>query len=366
MKFILALALIVSSMFAHAVNIPNQTQITYYYFDHNQTQNGLTDVQMDVRWLKEPDSNWGYYAQFFFTFQADVGGYTGLQQDSYSPEKKKAIFSLWDKTRNHKVRTITPWCKRFDWEGDGAQCIIEFQWVAGRDYSFKVAKVDEGVHPGVQRWAATVVDTTTDKVTLIGILEQPNYGPYIGSGNINPHNMATTLEFYVGDRNAPCSAMPYFGLDWYGPFANGGNISAKHAVVDYKNGVGAGCDNVSTVATGPSSTRQEVGRDIRPSNKHLDNVRAQFNYQHYDRLDCLLNWVESAFPARQDFPGVYRRMSRMWEGHYYRDYTNTGRGFKYVGVKEGPDEMFYVDNDGVYHGIGHVSGYLNPTSECRK
>lgn len=33
MKFILVIALMISSFFSHAVNIPNQAQITYYYFN---------------------------------------------------------------------------------------------------------------------------------------------------------------------------------------------------------------------------------------------------------------------------------------------------------------------------------------------
>lgn len=356
MKFIYAMALALPSLAAQAVEIPNQHQISYYYFDANKYERaGLNDLQVDLKWLKEPDSNWGYYAQFFWRFQAENGAYTGLQQDSYSKEKKKAIFSIWDKDKSHKVRMVTSWCNRFDWEGDGAQCIIQFNWKAGRTYSFRVQKEEGGVN--AQRWASYVVDNVTDDKTLIGILEVPNYQSYKGSGNISPFGLATTAEFYDGDRNGPCASMPYMGLEWNGPFGNNSTASPMGMSIDYTGGVGAGCPNVSTMMMGPFATRQEVGPNISHTNRNGDNLFAPNNKAKIDKMDCLFNWVETVFPAATGQREVRRLSSIQNSTKYMRDYRRGGRGFQ-LGADINTDEALFVDDSGARYSLGDMKQYL--------
>lgn len=355
MKFIYATTLALCSFAAQAVSIPNQVQITRIAFDGGKYHNsGLSDLQIDVNWLKEPDSNWGYYAQFFWQFQAEHGAYTGLQQDSYSKEKKKAIFSIWDKSSGHKVKMVSPWCRRFDWEGDGAQCIIQFNWKAGRIYSFRVQKESGGEG---QRWASYVVDNVTDDKTLIGVLEVPNYLNYRGSGNISPYNLATTMEFYDGDRSAPCSGMPYFALEWNGPFANNSTASPFAASTDYTGGVNAGCPNVNNILAGPFATRQEVGPNVTHSNRNGENLFAPNNKAKIDKMDCLFNWVETAFPAATGQREV-RRLSSIQNGtKYMRDYRRNGRGFQ-LGADINTDEVFFLDDAGGRYSLGDMKQYL--------
>lgn len=360
MKLIYATTLALCSFAAQAVNIPNQTQITRIAFDGGKYHNtGLNDLQIDVNWLREPDSNWGYYAQFFWQFQAENGAYTGLQQDSYSNEKKKAIFSIWDKSTGHKVKMVSSWCNRFDWEGNGAQCIIQYNWKAGRTYSFRVQKEVGG---DGQRWASYVVDNVTDEKTLIGVLEVPNYQSYRGSGNISPYNLATTMEFYVGDKNAPCSGMPYFGLDWNGPFANNGTASPFAALTDYTGGENAGCPNVNTIATGTFSSRQEVGSAIFHTNSNHENIFTHNAKGRYDDIDCLFDWVEALFPAATGQREV-RRLSAMKNMIYTRDYRRSGRGLQ-LGIVDRTDEAFFIDDNNVRYSLGDLKQYLQAVG-CR-
>jgi hypothetical protein len=356
MKFIYATTLALCSLTAQAVNIPNQHQITYYNFNQSQTGNGLQNLQIDLKWLKEPDSNWGYYAQFFWRFEAEVGAYTGLQQDSYSSEKKKAIFSIWDKDSGHKVKMVTPWCKRFDWEGDGAQCIIQFNWVAGRTYSFRVQKEAGGV--GGQRWASYVVDNVTDQKTQIGILEVPNYQGRAGSGDISTWGLATTAEFYVGDKNAPCSAVPYMGLEWNGPYGNDGKFTPYSTSTTYTGGVGAGCPNVNTQVIGPTAVRQEIGPGITNTNSNVVDLFRNVDRARYDTMSCLFTWIENAFPAATGQREV-RRLSSMKDGNYMRDYRRGGQGFQ-LGVVDRTGEVFFLDGSGARYSFGNMSQYVEP------
>lgn len=354
-KFIFAVVLLLTSVFAAAVPIPNQHQITYFHYNTYQVPNGLNDLQVDLKWLREPDSSWGYYAQFFWTFKAGNGAYTGLQQDSYSREKKKMIFSIWDKDSSHKVRMVSSWCNRFDWEGDGAQCISQYNWKAGRTYSFRVQKEPGGVSS--QRWASYVVDNTTDEKTLIGILEVPNYQNYHGSGNIETHNITTTAEFYEGDRSAPCSAVPYMGLEWNGPFGNNGTVTPYGNRVDYTVGVGAGCTNVNTTQTGPHSARQEIGPNIRTVTPNFTNTIKPINSERYDTMSCLFTWLENAFPAATGQREV-RRNSYMENGNYMRDYRRNGQGFQ-LGVVDKTNEVFFLDSSGMRGSFGNTDQYVS-------
>lgn len=368
--FIVGIAAMLSTA-ANAVTIPIHTQTTWFDFDAKETPSGFDAIDMHLTWLKEPDSDWGYYAQFWFWFEGGMGGYTGLQKDAYSIEKKKAIFSIWDKNGSIHAHPASPNCKYFGHEGLGAQCIPKFDWKADREYKFRVVRNAEPTASGRgQRWSAWIVDMVTGELFLIGQIDVDDVPGYKGYGNIANYGHAAVTEFYVGDAHVPCTEVPYFGLEWRGPYGNSGTVAPSKATQSYITGVGENCPNVNSVGTGPFTTKQEIGPGIVKTNKHNDSLWAKYNRNYYRELDCFFEWAERAFPdSFNNDKRFVPRISKSFDGHmYYRDYRDLDAKGNLVGqmlgVDVNTDIVHYTEPDGSFHQAGFASQYVRD-SGCR-
>lgn len=370
-SLVFALILAVTSLFsgiASAVTIPIHTQTTWYDFDNKETPAGFNSIDMHLTWLKEPDSDWGYYAQFWFWFEGGMGGYTGLQKDAYSLQKRKAIFSIWDKDKSVRAHPVSPHCKYFGHEGLGAQCIPKFDWKADREYKFRVVKNPERTMSGRgQRWDGWVIDMVTGEHFLIGQIDVDDVPGKKGYGNIATYGHAAVTEFYVGEAHVPCTEVPYFGLEWRGPFGDNATVAPTKAVQSYQTGVGENCPNVNSVGVGPFTTKQEIGPGIVKSNKHGDNLWARWNRNYFLEINCFFEWAEREFP--QSFNNDARhipRISKMFDGWmYYRDYRDHEYKGQMLGVDINTDNVYYTETDGSLHMAGRATQYIRDTG-CKR
>lgn len=368
-KFIFAIALALTSLVAHALEIPWHTQVTRYYMfgDQAHEKNGLTDVQTDVKILNEPDTTtkWGYYAQFFWAFQGNHTGkgYTGLRRENETRESKNAVFAIWDDSTGQAVKVISPHCFRSPTNGWHSRCVVEYPWVANRTYTLRVQKEAGGVDGA--RWGAYVFDTVTNAKTLIGVLEVPaDKTDPKNLGNIWPHSLAHANEFYYEGAGKSCADVPYFGIEWNGPFGNNQTRTASNTQVDYTDGVGAAankCTNIKTQNIGPFAIRQEVGPGISHTNAHGSDVGNWEAKKLLDPVDCVFNWVEKSFPAATNGTEEVRRSSYLVGGEYVRDYRVKGVGYK-LGITTIDKNLFISYSDGQRSVLGDVTQFYQATN----
>ncbi|MBB6558882.1 hypothetical protein HNP48_001546 [Acidovorax soli] len=231
-KVFLSLFAAVASLASQAqpMAVPIHTQIAEHYFED---QSPASMMEVDVNWETAPATGWGSYAQFYTRFQAGErsGAYMGLQQDDR--DGKKIIFSMWDASASHKVRPYAlPHCQRFSHEGNGAMCIMKFQWKPGVKY-----KLVMGIIPaktgdvGFTRWGGWLVDSAGVE-TFIGGYEVPDYNGLKGVGGLLPANILMVMEYYLAPSNVQCSSLPQQSLTWSGLRVNGSrapkNVYARY------------------------------------------------------------------------------------------------------------------------------------------
>lgn len=252
---------------ASALVIPIHSTYVSYDYDVNpqNAPQGFWNMDTHLTWKKEPISGWGYYAQMYFWFEAGVGGYMGLQKDNNG---KRAIFSMWDKKTG--AINATPAhsnCQRFGHEGAGTQCFaMNFNWEAGRDYKLRLWKgFNSSLTWEGNSWSAWVIDTVTGVETYIGTIHVDDAPGFIGYGNLSTSGHITTPEYYIGDLNATCDQLPYFGVEWKGPFMNNGSINPLSARVQYDTGMGTKCNNTNIQSKKPLSVTQEAGGKTVPT-----------------------------------------------------------------------------------------------------
>lgn len=364
-----AFVLAFTSLFAQAIETPWHTQIVRYYMfgDQEHERNGLENLQTDVKILQEPaDKSWGYYAQFFFAFQNGSYGYIGPRWDAVN-QRKWLVFAGWDST-NGEVKLINNGsnseCFRSTTNGLQSRCINYYEWKAGRTYTLRLEKASGGVDG--QRWAAYVMDVATDEKIHLGTFELPNNNAR--GNNISPHNMAHTNEFWQGGSGKTCADVPYYGIEWNGPFGNNLSRTASNSQVDYNDGDGArvnGCTNVNTqnllTQIGPFGLRQEVGPGISHTNTHGSDVGNFDVKKLVDPIDCVFNWVEKTFPAATIGTESIRRQSYLNGGQYVRDYRHGGNGFR-VGVNVSDLSLIFDYSDGQNTNLGNVTQYYEATN----
>lgn len=328
-KWIIVMLPLIGS-YANALQLPMHTQYLSYQTNSGAASEGFYNHDMHIKWHKEPDvSNMGFYAQFYFTFQAGTGGYTGLQQDRI--DGKKAIFSIWDVGNQQTAFPVASNCQRFGHEGTGTSCILPFQWKAGHEYKMRVWRISGNTNGSSEKWGGWAIDYVTGEETLIGIIEVKNSAGYSGYGGLTGSTIST-VEFYGANTAATnavtCGNMPYFGVTWNGPFSNNAFKTPDSVVNKYTTGIGTACpNNVNSVANAPFSATTETGATIRAVVPENTNLWKKYNLQSYREVDCLYNWGEQFMPAAfNQAQFKHRRISRSLFGYYYRDYRSDGDG----------------------------------------
>ena len=301
---------------AFGFSFPTQTQYSYYDYDSVKNPSGYTSMDTYLTWKSEPTSTWGYYAQNYFQFTSNIGGYYGLQKD---PNGKRAIFSMWDQTKGTVRATSThPNCKRFDHEGDGTMCFAPIQWKAGTEYRINITKSADG-----KNWTATLTDTSTNVKTVIGSINVGNASGFVGYGNLANNGHITTLEYYMGDSSATCNQMPYFGVGWRGPFMNNGTVNPMSVRPAFDNAMGTKCPNVNAYSNSLFSVTQESGASIVQTSTNWSLFWNYSDYLKYNKIDCFFNWAEKTYPqAFNQAQFTEKRVSKFTGEYYYRDYRN--------------------------------------------
>lgn len=112
------------------------------------------NLDMYIAWESAPDSGYIYPA-FQFFFQANQGGYMGIQLVG---DTKKAIFSIWDMSEGSgTAQPVTDICFRFGHEGSGTGCIIDYDWVEGREYRLRIWEINTDATG--ESWIGVIADT---------------------------------------------------------------------------------------------------------------------------------------------------------------------------------------------------------------
>jgi len=193
---------------------------TDYHFEPTSV---LDDLGMFVTWEMAPEFGWIYPA-FNFSFEVQQGGYIGLQLVG---NERKAIFSIWDLPgQPDSAIAVVAHGVRFGNEGEGAKCLIDFNWEAGREYCLQVASIEttsEGVF-----WEGTIHDAVSGDTTVIGRILLKNSMGFAGYGKLRPCAY-TFVEYFNGPMT--CENQPHSQVRWRGPMANGGAILASKANV---------------------------------------------------------------------------------------------------------------------------------------
>ncbi len=217
---------------------------TWYTFDHVSS---IYNLDIYTKWNESP-ANGAIFAAFQIGFQAGGGGYIGTQVNG---TKKLVLFSLWDMEENSASAQPTGNCGRFGGEGTGAQCLIEYNWVEGREYRLRIWALDSDSEG--ERWIATIYDTSTQVDTMIGIIKLLNSKGHKGYGWLTPYNLITWLEYFSGP--VQCTNQPYANVQWRGPYANNNTYTADNAVVTYASG----CDANNVTSPGRPLALHEAG-----------------------------------------------------------------------------------------------------------
>jgi hypothetical protein len=200
-----------------------------------------------ITWESAPVGEAYIYPAFQFLFQANQGGYIGIQMVGNT---KKAIFSIWDVDSNPgSAQPAWPSCGRFDWEGNGTWCIIDYNWVEGREYRLRLWAY--GPQADGESWIGAIYDTVTQQETTIGVIQLKNSNGYAGYGWLRPD--AHTFFEYFGGADA-CENQPYARVLWRGPFANAGSVFQGRAVVPAHV-----CDSTNVATRGYLTAVHEAG-----------------------------------------------------------------------------------------------------------
>lgn len=220
-----------SAVFAQEGAIPNT------YTDYTFAQNGpFNNLEMNITWEESPTCG-AVYPAFGFSFQASAGGYIGAQLVSTT---HKALFSIWDSgpyTQSAQPHPSTPQCHRFGHEGTGTMCLIDYEWIVGREYTLMVSPY-AALPTGGEDWRGEITDTVTGQSTLIGRIRLKNSNGFRGYGRLN--NRAYTFTEYFGSGwphcarpTNSCDPQPTTRVVWRGPSANNHRYYASGATNNY-------------------------------------------------------------------------------------------------------------------------------------
>lgn len=342
---------VVATLNSFAVTLP----VHHAYIDYSGKVNeAIYNHDIHLTWNKDPDaSKMGYYSQYAFYFDVGVVGYMGLQKDK---DGKKAIFSIWDKPNAISASPLMDWCRRFGHEGSGAQCIIPFEWKAGREYKMRVWKINE---PGAEKWGGWVVDYATGEETLIGVIGTQGYGGLTG------YSIAVIENYGPGDAGfLNCNYFKDLSVTWKGPYYNNGSKTAEQAYSRYTTGVGNSCEQQTSIETSSVGVVKMM-HDVGVVNKR-NTGGAIWDPQktaYISRYDCLFNWAERQMPDVFDQrPFRHRRLSTHVFNNYIRDYRDGGVGNALI-IDKLRNTVIVGRTDGSYEDMGEVDKWLKE-SQC--
>lgn len=253
----LGLAFLAVSLNASPASAARPGTHAYYAFDQPGMPTSFYNFDIYATWMAAPSSA-GIYPAFQFWFEQGAPGYLGTQLVGTT---KKATFSIWDVADHaHTALPIAWTCKRFgddvDVEGTGAQCIIDYAWIAGHEYRLRIWVL--GVVSGGQQWLATIQDTTTGLETQIGIIQLQNQPGHDGYGYLT--SGASFLEYFSGPDS--CNGQAHSQVRWRGPYGNNGTVSASRATVGLY-----GCSTHNDVTTtGEPVLFHEIGDTVSLTN----------------------------------------------------------------------------------------------------
>lgn len=218
---------------------------TDFHFDSG----AFDEIEMYLTWEVAPESGFIFPA-FNFSFEVDVhgraGGYIGLQLVGNA---RKAIFSIWDlPDQSQTALAMTFQGTRFGGEGEGAKCLIDFNWQLGREYRLGVRK--SAVDSEGAIWDGAVQDTVTSETTVIGRILVKNSSSFAGYGKLRP-SASVFVEYFRGPET--CDSQPHSRVLWRGPFANG-LIASKANVAHYSQ-----CVHNNVTSSGKSFVTHETG-----------------------------------------------------------------------------------------------------------
>ena len=220
-----------------------------------------------VKWDHNVPSSTGVYAAFNFAFQNGQGGYIGTQSDSNG---KHAIFSIWDDVDGSmSALGISSNCDRFGGEGVGARCLIDYPWIAGREYLMRIwvlAKVND-----TEQWLGVIKDTVTQVETTIGVISLRNSKGYLGYGWLTKTRISVFLERYVSDPAGGCASQPDAKVTWRGPYANNNSATAISALASFAH-YPTSCPNTNVWSTGAPFISTEDGGTTQRTTPEYTNV----------------------------------------------------------------------------------------------
>lgn len=245
----------VSASVTVTVSMPTALAHAYYNFP----QPGPFDnLDVYLKWDNDPvvTPQVGVYPGFSFSFQNGAAGFFGTLSDANG---KNSIFSIWDASSSViSALPIGANCVRFGNEGTGTSCYTPYVWVPGREYRLRLWK--SGRVGGADQWTATIVDTTTQLATTIGVIALNDGGVYQGYGGLT-NSMASWVQHY-GSGNVACSALPQTKVTWRGPYVNSGQTSATAAIAEFfqpaclNSNISANMVPVVTIESGGATVRR--------------------------------------------------------------------------------------------------------------
>jgi hypothetical protein len=209
-----------------------------------------SDTTIYSTWLTVP-TNTSIYAAYQFGFEAGSVGYMGTQV--FNTGEHKAVFSVWDADNNPQTsQPNETWCNRFDHEGLGSQCIIDYPWIKDREYKLE-ARVRSTASDSVV-WEASITDAVTGAKTLIGSHKLSNIGAFSGFGSLR--NNILTFHEYFAQHTEDCTLRNYSKFKWRGPYVNGETLLSTKAQTNYSDCTLA---NITSPVKGTTISEMGVG-----------------------------------------------------------------------------------------------------------
>lgn len=367
LKWILSIFIGVFSFFftakAFSYSFPTHTQTVAYGFNGNN--NGHYNHDIHLTWHKEPVDGWGMFAMYYFSFQAGVGGYTGLQKTTVPGRPKTAIFSIWDVAGRQTAMPVPGTvCQRFGHEGSGTMCILPFDWKADTEYKMRVWRILNSNTGYSEKWGAWVINVKTEEETMIGMIELYNANNQVGYGMLSNQGLMSATEFFTGPSNADCSNLPEFNITWRGPFGNNGSINPGYARGIYNTSIGTPCPQTNFTTNSVFSVSQYNGSKVTkvtPDDKYL---WSHYDINKFNQIDCVFNWAEKQYPdvlKQSDFK--QKKLSESNFNNYYRDYRKNGKGSAII-VDTVSDKVIKHDSGGINTLIGNFAD-VRRNSNCQ-